>query len=244
MVIERRIALSEQKLGREGHRKRMREQYLSGAMDNAPDHNLLEIFLSVVIPRHDVKDLSYDLINTFGSLEGVVNASPLDLMTVKGVGESTAVAISSIRKIYERVVKNRNHNIKKIKNINDARRFCINELSNEVIEKVIQVNMKNDGTVINVCVVGTGTVNYASINIHSIVQNACRNNAAYVLLAHNHPGGDEDPSAHDIDFTLRIKNIFDGMRINFLDHMIVAGEKCEPIIGSPFFHKSSNNKKK
>ena len=78
---EGRMALAD--LSREGHRQRLREQYLSGGMDNAPDHHLLELFLSIVIPRRDVKELSYDLINQFGSLEGVLNAEPQDLMNVK-----------------------------------------------------------------------------------------------------------------------------------------------------------------
>ena len=104
-------------LEREGHRSRMRNTYINGGMENAPDHNVLELFLSVIIPRKDVKELSYSLINTFGSLEGVLNADVRDLMQVKGIGESTAVAISLIKDLYKRASLNRNCRIKSFNKI-------------------------------------------------------------------------------------------------------------------------------
>ena len=70
-------------LEREGHRSRMRNTYINGGMENAPDHNVLELFLSVIIPRKDVKELSYSLINTFGSLEGVLNAIDYIIKIIK-----------------------------------------------------------------------------------------------------------------------------------------------------------------
>ena len=81
--ILKRGAFSMDKLERRGHRQRMRDAYLRGGADSMADHNMLELFLSLVIPQKDVKPLAYDLINTFGSLERVVSASPQRLMEVK-----------------------------------------------------------------------------------------------------------------------------------------------------------------
>ena len=222
-------------LSREGHRKRMRDTYLSGGMDNAPDHNLLEIFLSVIIPRRDVKPLAYDLINKFGSLEGVISASPQDLMTVKGIGESTAIAISSVKKLNDRITKNRNKNIKRIINFNDACEYCVNELSNEVVEVLIEVTSRNDGSIINKYVISRGCVSGTNIDSRAIINNALRDNAAYVLIAHNHPSASAYASGEDIDFTFRLLNMLRDMKINFIDHLIVAGDNCESIIHNPLF---------
>lgn len=224
-------------LSREGHRQRLREQYLAGSMDNAPDHNLLEVFLSVVIPRRDVKELSYDLINSFGSLEGVLNAEPLDLMNVKGVGESTAVAISSIKKLSDRVIKNRNKSITHIVTLEDARKYFMNELCNETVEKVVQVNTKNNGRIINKYIVGSGTANCSDVDVEHILQNAMRDKSAYVYLAHNHPDGEVYPSAHDIHFTFKLKNLMDATTFKLVDHFIVSGEQSEVIINSDLFGK-------
>lgn len=230
-------------LSREGHRQRLREQYLSGGMDNAPDHHLLELFLSIVIPRRDVKELSYDLINQFGSLEGVLNAEPQDLMNVKGVGESTAVAISSIKKLNDRVIHNRNKNITYIITIEDAKKYFINELCNETVEKIVQVNTKNNGKIINKHIVGSGTANCCDVDVERILQNAMRDKSAYVFLAHNHPDGEAYASANDIDFTFRLKRIMDSMTFKFVDHIIVAGEQAEPIIHAELFEKYFKEKK-
>lgn len=212
-------------------------------MEDAPDHNILETFLSVVIPRRDVKPLAYDLINTFGSLEGVINAAPQDLMTVKGVGESTAVAISLIKKMNDRVIKNRNHNIVKIITLEDAKEYCINELSTETVEKLIQVNIKNDGTIINKYLVSTGTVNGTTVDNQMIVRNALRDNSAYTFIAHNHPNGPCSASGNDIDVTFRLKQMFKDLRVNLIDHFIVAGDDCELIIHNPLFEEYFNKSK-
>ncbi|MCH5321260.1 MAG: RadC family protein [Eubacterium sp.] len=228
-------------LGREGHRQRLRDSYLSGGMENAPDHNLLELFLSIVIPRRDVKPLTYDLINKFGSLEGVINASPQDLMTVNGVGESTAVAITLVKKLNDKVVKNRNLNTTKIIGLVGASEYCINELSNEVVEVLIQFTLRNDGSIINKYVISKGCVNGTNTDSRMIINNALRDNAAYVLLAHNHPNGSTSPSGEDVDFTFRMFRMLRDMKISLIDHLIVAGNSCEPIIHNKMFEKYFND---
>ena len=83
--------------GRSGHRQRMRESYLASGTEHMADHQILELYLSLVIPRHDVKETAYNLMNTFGSLEGVFNAEVTDLKEVKGIGENTAILISLLK---------------------------------------------------------------------------------------------------------------------------------------------------
>ncbi len=232
------------KEGREGHRKRLRDSYFSGSMDNAPDHNLLEIFLSVVIPRRDVKPLAYDLINKFGSLEGVINASPQDLMTVKGIGESAAVAISSVKKLNNRISQNKNKRVKRIINFKDAREYCINELSNETVEILIEITVRNDGSIINKYVISKGCVNGTNIDCRAIINNALRDNAAYILIAHNHPNGSAYASGEDIDFTFRLQGMLNDMKVTLIDHLIIADDSCESIINNPFFQKHFKNIKR
>lgn len=220
-------------LGRDGHRERMRKLYLDGGMENAPDHNLLELFLTGVIARKDVKPLAYDLINKFGSLEGVVNASPEDLMTVNGVGDAVAVHICLIKDIIKRIDINKCSNIKKITSTALAFEYCRNVLANEKIEKLLLITLKNDGKVINHHIVGTGTVNTSNADIRLIVENVIRDEAAGVILSHNHPGGSADASAQDINFTLEIRNTLKKINVNLMDHIIVGEDSCEALKDNP-----------
>lgn len=229
--------MAESKLGREGHRERMRNQYLSGGMDNAPDHNMIELYLSIIIPRRDVKQLSYDLFNRFGSLEDILNATPVELMSVKGVGVSTAIALSMIKKFNDRIVKNRNLNTNKLVTSDDIRKYCINELSNEVVEKLIQINLKSDGSIIRKYCISEGNVNSTQINMGKISHNAVTDKAAYVILSHNHLGGIADPSGSDLDVTIKLYGILDSLGIRLAEHVIVAGNNTDIIIHNPLYEK-------
>lgn len=213
-------------IGREGHRERMRDAYLRGNMDNAPDHNLLELFLSIIIPRKDVKQLSYDLINHFGSLEAVFAASPYELMTVKGIGESTAVALSLVDRFVTKININKNNSITRFKSVEDSINYCINLLKNEKSEKVYVITMTGILSVINCYKVGEGNVLSANVDIKSIITQSIKDNAAYVLITHNHPGGSPHPSGEDANFTVRLKETLDTINVRLFDHIIVSGNEA------------------
>lgn len=227
-------------LSRNGHRQRMREQYLNGSMNNSPDHNTLELFLSIIIPRHDVKDLAYDLINTFGSLEGVFSASPDDLMKVKGVGESTATALSMVYFFHDRIIADRNKDTVKLTSNEQAKRFCINELRAKTVENFIQINLRNDGSIIKKYVISTGRVNATDVNKSLVLTNAVKDSAAYVIVAHNHPHGIAQASAGDIDFTISLYRSLSDLGIKLVDHFVVADNDAAVIIHSREFEKSFN----
>lgn len=78
----------------EGHRKRLRESYIkSNGSDALRDHQLLELLLFYAIPRRDVNPLAHRLVNRFGSLRGVLEASFSELAE-EGVSQSTAILIN------------------------------------------------------------------------------------------------------------------------------------------------------
>lgn len=88
---------------REGHRSRIRQNYISNGIKGMNDANMLELFLSVIVPRKDTKQLSYDLLNRFGSLENIFGASVEDLVKVNGVGENTAMVICLYKDLINRL---------------------------------------------------------------------------------------------------------------------------------------------
>lgn len=83
-----------------GHRSRLRRQFLKNGIDSLYPHQILELLLFYAIPQKDTNGLSHALINRFGSLSGVLDASFEELMTVNGVGESTAILIKAASEVY------------------------------------------------------------------------------------------------------------------------------------------------
>ena len=78
-----------------GHRRRLRERFLKSGPDTIADYELLELVLFQSRPRGDVKPLAKFLLERFGSFAETISAPPEDLMKVRGVGESTAIALKA-----------------------------------------------------------------------------------------------------------------------------------------------------
>lgn len=222
-------------LTRNGHRQRMRNSYLSGGMENAPDHNLLELYLSLVIPQKDVKPLAYDLMNTFGSLENVINARADELMKINGIGQSAAVALNLVGDINKRIVYNRIHNLKKINSTEQAYEYCYNLIGLEKVEKVAIITLTNDGTVINHHILNEGNVGSVSVDMRKFVGFALNDNAAGVLITHNHPNGDSKPSAADINFTIEMNSMLRKIKVNLVDHIIIGKDSYLSVKSHPNF---------
>ncbi len=212
-------------LTRYGHRQRMRTLYLNGGMENVPDHNLLELFLSIIIPQKDVKDLAYELINTFGSLEGVLNADAKQLMKVNGIGESAAVGIKMIVELNKRVMKNKNNNVINLNCCDEAINYCRNILSCEKVEKLIMITVNNDGSIINTHTISTGNANTSTGNQRDILEHAILDHASGVLFAHNHPSGSSEPSEADFNFSVLLGSLLKDVNVNFIDHIIIGKDK-------------------
>lgn len=212
-------------LSRNGHRQRMRQSYLNGSMENMPDHNLLELFLSIIIPQKDVKELAYALINKFGSLEGVLNADAQQLMNVNGIGEAAAVGIKMVVELNKRVMKNKNQNVLNLNCCEEAVNYCKNILCYEKVEKLIMITINNDGSIINTHTIGTGNANSSSANQRQILENAIIDHASGVIFAHNHPSGSSKPSDADVNFSMTIGTTLSDIGINFIDHIIIGNDE-------------------
>ena len=213
----------------------MRASFIKNEMENLPDHNLLELFISGVIKRKDVKQISYDLLNEFGSLENVFNASVDDLMKINGVGEVLAVELSLVSTLNKRIERNKNDNIKSISTIEQAVEYCKNSLSGETVEKVLMITLDDKGRLLGSHIISKGTVNESYISKRDAVKLALKDNATNVIISHNHPNSNSSPSAADIDMTISFKKLFRDVGIHLLDHIIVGERDISLVLKSEIF---------
>lgn len=210
--------------GRSGHRQRMRESYLASGTEHMADHQILELYLSLVIPRHDVKETAYNLMNTFGSLEGVFNAEVADLKEVKGIGENTAILISLFKEICSRVDANKTKSIRILDSTETAEKYVTSVLNRFREEKIMVISLSSNLRVINYHLFDTGGAGFATVSPKDIVSAVLADHAAQIILAHNHPWGKADFSANDINFTLSVRDIMRTLGINLIDHIVVGDE--------------------
>ena len=90
-----------------GHRERVKAEFLARGVDGWPDHRVLELLLFYALPQKDTNGLAHELIERFGSLAGVLDASQDELRKVKGVSGHTAVLLKLIPALCSRYEQER-----------------------------------------------------------------------------------------------------------------------------------------
>ncbi len=208
----------------EGHRQRIREKFLKNGGSALADYELLEAYLTIAIPRRDVKPLAKRLIAKFGSFAEVISAPNEELLEVDGVGENTLFALKMVREAAERmsweVLKNADAPV--ISNMDALIDYCRMSMAYQEVEefRLIYLNAKN--MVIEEETQQRGTINHVSIHPREVVRAALDKKAAAVIMVHNHPTGDTTPSRADIDVTKKVKEALKAMNIELHDHVIVS----------------------
>ncbi len=204
-----------------GHRERLRKKYLQTVISSLHDYEQLELLLTFVIPRKDVKPVAKNLLKTFKSFSRVFDASPEELRSVDGIGENAAILIKLIKDACGKYLEDKAVRTDIVSNpaaVIDFVRMALGGLQNETF-MIIYLNVKNH--VIDY-ETSHGTVDYAAVYPRNIVQGALRRNASAIIMVHNHPSGQCDPSKEDIALTATVKAACKTISINLLDHIIVG----------------------
>lgn len=219
----------------DGHRQRIKEKYLHSRESLVNDYEVLELLLTYAIPRRDVKPIAKELIKTFGSLNNVLNATVDSLSKVDGIGTNAAILITLIKELGKRGNRSKNNGVVEFAGVLQMQQYFCNILANETVEKIIFVTLNNSNKIISSREFGEGSVNKLSIDPRKILEVALNDNAASAVVAHNHPGGEAFPSAQDINFTLKLRDMLDNISVKLLDHIIVGDESvCSMKISSQF----------
>jgi len=208
-----------------GHRERVKARYLKHGLDNFDDHIALELLLYYSIPRQDVNRLSHELINKFGSLYGVFDASVEALMSVNGVKESTALLIKLMRDINRRylISKVSTQSEISLRETSQAGEFFSAYFYEENEEKVYIATLDEQLKLIKCHKLFEGNINTIAISIRKIVETALADRAYAVIMSHNHPRGTALPSYEDREATARVVKALRAVEIRFADHIIVGG---------------------
>lgn len=207
----------------EGHRKRLRENFLKNGLDNFQSHNVLEMLLFYTIPRSDTNETAHRLIDRFGSLSAVLEAPVEELMKVKGVGERTAAFLHLIPEITRVYLKDKQENVKILDTPEKVAAYLLPYFVGKTKENVVVLCLDNKCAVKNCSIMAEGSVNMGDINNRNLIELVIRSNATSVVIAHNHPNGVPAPSKEDVETTLMLSSLFKSIDVVLSDHIIVAG---------------------
>ena len=204
-----------------GHRERLRERFLKGGLDALQDYEILELILFMALPRRDVKPLAKKLILTFGSFNGVLHASVRDLVSF-GLSENTAISIKTIEAASFHLMKQDVIGRPILNNWTKLLDYMQATMAHEQVEnfRLLFLNKKNE--LIADETQQTGTVDHTPAYPREIVKRALELSATAIILVHNHPSGDANPSRGDIEMTQAIINAAKPLGIVIHDHLVVS----------------------
>ncbi len=206
----------------EGHRNRMRERFMENGLNDFAPHEVLELLLFYCIPRANTNPIAHDLINTFGSLHGVLEAGPDKLSQVKGVGESTAVFLSMIPQVAKRYQDSLLAQRPVIKNRLDAEQYCRSLFIGLQAEHFYLVGLDTGMRVIGKSLIAKGSLSEVPAYPRQVAEAALALNAKSAIICHNHPGGSPQPSDNDLFITGKLAALLSDIDITLLDHLIVT----------------------
>lgn len=208
--------------------ERPRERLKNIGADKISSPELLAVILGRGIKGESVLVTVQKLIQYFGNLQNILEASLDDLMKVRGIGFAKACQLIASFELSKRLLKENleleKERIKKnaISNPGEIVKFIKPEIEDYAKEHFFVVSFDVRNRLIGIDKTSKGTLSASLVHPRETFESAIRRHAAQIIVAHNHPSGDSDPSDDDIRITKRLYEAGKIMGIELIDHIIVT----------------------
>lgn len=203
--------------------ERPREKLLTQGSSVLSDAELLAIFLRVGVTGKSAVDLARELLQVFGSLNGIFAASLEQISLIKGMGSSKYVQLQAIFEMSRRALAEEMQARDVMNSPQQVRDFLSLKLGGLPREVFLVMFLDAQNRVLAHEEMFAGTLTQTSVHPREIVKRALYYNAGAVILAHNHPSGVAEPSRADEMITAQLKAALDLVDVRVLDHFVVAG---------------------
>jgi DNA repair protein RadC len=207
-----------------GHRARLRQRLLKGGAEALADYEVLEYLLFAGNPRGDTKPLAKALMAQFGSLAGVLNADATALMRVKGMGETGTAALKSVSLAARRMARSEVAAKPVLASWQALIDYLAIDMAHLTVERVRILYLDTRNRLIDDYHFGDGSIDEAVIHPREVIRRAMDLGAAALILVHNHPSGNPEPSRADIQITQRIAEVGRLLGVTVHDHVIIGRE--------------------
>jgi DNA repair protein RadC len=202
--------------------ERPREKLIANGASTLSNSELLGILLRTGVKDYSVIDLARNLLTKFGSLRGLLSASEHDFCQTKGLGQAKFALLQASLEISQRYMAETLDKTDALNSVEQTQAYLIAKLRDQPQEVFAMLLLDSQHRLIRYRPMFFGTIDSASVYPRVLVQQALRDNAAAVILAHNHPSGIAEPSQADKSITKRVVDAFSLMDIKVLDHFVIG----------------------
>ena len=202
----------------QGHRQRLKEKF-----DEAPsvlaDYEILELMLGYCIPRKDVKPIAKEMLMQAGTIGNIFN---INCQNTAGAGKETERFLRIAAEFYNRIENSFFETKQTLSNPEQIYRLLKYHIGYAENENFAVILLNSKGNLIDKKIMTEGVVNNAIVYPRQIAEDALKNKAVSVIIAHNHPSGDSSPSKKDVELTHIIAESLSTLGIKLRDHIIVC----------------------
>lgn len=225
--------VKEVKYNNAGHRSRLRKRFLQSGLEGFLDYEIIELLLTLGTPRKDCKQEAKQAIKKFKTLRSTLDASINELQTIKGIGPSNVFGLKLFQAISERYSKDA---IPKRINLNSSKlvaNYLKENIGKENKEFFVALYLDSRNSLIKKSNISVGSLTTSVVHPREVFKEALQLSAAQIIVAHNHPSNDTEPSPEDIALTRRLWDTAKILGVELLDHLIVTS--------SSYFSFKENN---
>lgn len=209
-----------------------REKLAAKGADSLTDAELIAILLRTGTKGRNVIEVARDLILQYGDFTSLGKKSIQELTKILGIGRDKAVSLSAAFEIGKRtaIQISEMSMAKKITSAEDVANIFIPRLRDELKENFFVVCLSTSNTIIRAEKISVGTLDASLVHPREVFKIAILNNSKSIILVHNHPSGNPEPSDEDYSITKKFVEAGKILNIPILDHVIIAGGKFTSIM--------------
>lgn len=205
--------------------ERPRERLLAAGPASLRDAELVALVLQTGGGGRDAVGLAHRLLQTCGGMHGLLRQDAAALLDVRGLGVAKAAAVLAMREILKRAERVAMERAPLLTSSDTVRRYLNLHLDGSERERFGALLLDTRHRLIALEDIFLGSIDRTMVYPREVVKCCLRHNAAAVVLYHNHPSGDAEPSAGDIALTNRLQSVLGEVDVRLLDHVVIAGMK-------------------
>jgi len=217
--------------------ERPRERLLKYGSGNLSDARLLAIILRTGGGGETAVSLAMEILNSFGNLRKIGNASLNELASFKGVGNAKAAQILAAFELGRRLLGETHNKYPVFSSGRDVYLYYRQFFDNRKKEVFRSALLDAKNRMFRDCRISEGTLTNSLIHPREAFRDAIRESAASIIFVHNHPSGDPTPSHEDIAITERLADVGEIVGIKVLDHVIIGDGKYTSMMEKVYIKK-------
>ena len=202
--------------------ERPRERLQKHGAEALSSQELLSLIIGRGVSKKSVMTIAQELLSKFGNIKAISEATLEELSQIKGIGFAKAAQLKASFELGKRQdlePELKDFDIKDPQSVVKAIRASIKDKAKEHF-KLILLNARNK--IIGISTVSVGSLNASIVHPREVFKDAIMHNAYSVVLAHNHPSGDSEPSEDDLMITKRLVDAGKILDIKVTDHIIIT----------------------